>query len=95
MSFSISWYKKAYDNPMMFTAPTVLQTPQGPKGFGDGNGAEIVLGLNKLRELVGASGDTINNVYVYASEGMNVNKLADAIQQRLVQLSRQKEAAYA
>ena len=92
--FSISWYKKAYDNPMMFTSPTVLQTPQGPKGFGDGNGAEVVLGLNKLRELVGGAGDNIT-INVYASEGMNVNQLADAIQQRLVQLSRQKEAAYA
>lgn len=52
----ISWYRKAYDNPVMFTSPTVMATPGGLKGFGDGNGAEIVMGLNKLRELVGQSG---------------------------------------
>lgn len=92
--FSIAWYKKAYDNPLMFTSPTVLQTAQGLKGFGDGHGAEIVLGLNKLRELVGGASDNIT-INVYASDNMNVNQLADAIQQRLVQLSRQKEAAYA
>ena len=50
----IAWYKKAYDNPVMFTSPTVMATPQGMKGFGDGHGAEIVLGLEKLRELVGS-----------------------------------------
>lgn len=92
--FSIAWYKKAYDNPLMFTSPTILQTPQGLKGFGDGHGGEVVLGMNKLRELVGGASDNIT-INVYASDNMNVNQLADAIQQRLVQLSRQKEAAYA
>ena len=92
-SISVSWYKKAYDNPVLFKSPTVLQTPTGYKGFGDGHGAEIVMGLNKLRELIGTSSDTTINVY--AAPGMNVNELADAVQQRLVALNRQREAAYA
>lgn len=92
-SLGISWYKKAYDNPVMFTSPTVLQTPGGYKGFGDGHGAEIVMGLDKLRQLVGASEGVIINVY--GAPGQDINELADAIQQRLVALQKQREVAYA
>jgi len=42
--FSIEWYKKAYENPFLFTQPTVLQ------GFGDGPGSEIVYGHRNLMQ---------------------------------------------
>lgn len=90
--FSISWYKKAYGTPYLFTKPTVV----GGRGFGDGGGSgELVYGRDALlRDIAAASSGTIT-VNVYGTSGMNVNQLADAVQDRLVQLQRQKERAYA
>ena len=48
---SISWYKKAYDNPYLFTSPTVV----GNRGFGDGQGGEIVYGHENLMDDIRAA----------------------------------------
>lgn len=55
----IKWYRQAYDNPILFSSPTVVGTPYGMKGFGDGHGAEIVMGLDKLRELVASENQNV------------------------------------
>jgi hypothetical protein len=95
-TLSVQWYKKAYDNPMMFNRPTVLQTPYGAKGFGDGSGSEIVYGRNNLmRDIRAAVGDTGDiTINVYGAEGQNVNQLADAVSRRLTALQKQRAAAY-
>lgn len=90
---TVDWYKKAYENPVLFNTPTILQTPQGLKGFGDGSGAEIVMGLNKLQELVGGSRPIVVNVY--GSQGQSVDALADAVTKRIVNLQKQRNLAYA
>lgn len=43
-NISVEWYKKAYDQPYLFSSPTVI----GNRGFGDGNGSEMVYGKDSL-----------------------------------------------
>lgn len=53
-SFSISWYKKAYDNAMVLSNPTIFGFGGGSfLGGGDGNGNEIVAGESHLMNLIG------------------------------------------
>ena len=89
----VEWYRKAYNNPYLFTSPTVISG----RGFGDGNGSgEIVYGRDALlRDIAQAKGGDAITINVYANEGMNVNQLADRVQQRLTFVQNQKERAYA
>lgn len=88
-NLSVSWYKKAYENGVLFNKPTVLQTPSGLKGFGDGVGSEVVLGLNRLRDLVSSGGSTVINVY--GSPGQSEEALAEIILDKITAIQ-QREA---
>lgn len=89
---SVEWYKKAYENPYLFTSPTVV----GNRGFGDGGGSgELVYGRDQLLKDIATASQGDITINVYASDGMNVNQLADKIQNRLAQLQKQRISAYA
>ena len=82
---SVDWYKKGG----IFSSPSVI-------GVGEA-GSEAVVPLDKLwqkmDEIRNASGGgTVVNVY--GTPGMDVNALARAVEQRLVQLQKQREAAW-
>ena len=55
-SFSVEWYKKAYDNAMILSNPTIFGYSAASGKFlggGDGNGNEIVAGESYLMNLIG------------------------------------------
>lgn len=77
----VEWYK----NGGIFSSPTLA-------GIGEA-GPEAVVPLDKFWDRLDNmnTGVTIN---VYASDGMNVNELALKVEQRLVQLQKQRSKAY-
>ena len=88
---SVSWNKKAMENPYMFSNATL---------FGAGEaGDEILYGRNRLmKDIANAvsgngGGDIIMNVY--GSEGMSVTELASAVEQKLIQAQKRRTQAWA
>lgn len=80
-SISIDWYRKAYEQPYMFTTPTVI----GNKGFGDGFGGEMVYGhenlMNDIKEAVKSEskGTFAPVINIYTREGQSNKEIAEYV----------------
>ena len=69
---SVEWYKKAYDDAMILSNPTIFGAMGGKLlGGGDGNGSETVVGTEKLMSMIGdvvaasgGGGDIVVPVYI-------------------------------
>lgn len=80
-SFGVQWYRKAYENPFLFTQPTVI----AGMGFGDGAGAEIVYGRdNLMKDIAAAAGGGIRPELIYEAvrEGASDAKTTVVIDNR-------------
>ena len=83
---TIDWYKKAYQNAITFSTPTILATAGGLKGFGDGAGGETVVGNALLAQLIreNSGASTLEHISalleVIAKDGTTVTLQGDARQ---------------
>jgi len=97
-SVSVSWYKKAMEQPYLLNGATIFGAAGGHLLGGGESGSELVIGTNKLMGMIqsavgiGAQPITIN---VYGAAGQDVRELAKEVSQELQNLINDKEAAYA
>ena len=84
-SFTVDWYAKAYNNPWLISDPTVI----GNKGFGDGNGSEIVYGhQNLLKDIKTAVSEVATGTFapvinVYTQEGQSNEEIANYVMEKM------------
>lgn len=83
---SVDWYAKAMQNPYLFTAPTVMQTPYGMIGAGEA-GNELMYGHDSLmRDITAANAANnealINGVYQAMSAALEQADLKVVIGRR-------------
>lgn len=94
-TFSVQWYKKAYENAVMFTKPTVMPTMSGMKGFGDGAGSEMVIGTNKLMNMIAqASGGNDVDINIITQPGMNAQEIANEVERVFIRMSNSRKAVF-
>ena len=90
-SISVSWYKKAMQQPYLFSNATL---------FGAGEaGDEVLYGRsNLMKDIANAVGSASMNgvvINVYGTENMNVNDLAAAVEHKIITMQKRRTQAWA
>lgn len=97
-SVSVSWYKKAMEQPYLLDGATIFGAAGGKLLGGGESGSELVVGTNKLmgmiRQAVGVNGQPIV-INVYGAEGQDIRLLAKEVSKELQNLINDKEKVYA
>ena len=83
----VNWYSRAATEGARFTAPQII-------GVGDARQPEILLGEEKLKDLVGGR-PVVVNMTVNGAPGQNVNELADAVAVKLQRELNRNKAVFA
>lgn len=95
---SVSWYRKAMEQPYLLDGATIFGAAGGKLLGGGEAGSEMVIGTEKLksmmREAVGAGAAPIT-VNVYGAAGQDVRELAKEVSRELQNLITDKEKVYA
>ena len=97
---SVDWYAKAMQSGMILNGATIFGSANGRLLGGGEAGAEAVVGVNSLMQMIrSAVGDTINyggvNVVVYGASGQDVAELADIIADRINAQVASRKAVFA
>lgn len=82
----VQWYRRAAEEGALFTRPTIV-------GVGDARQPELLLGEDKLRELVGGK-PVVVNMTVNGAPGQSETAIANMVMQKIQQAVNRKGAVF-
>ena len=102
---SVSWYRKAMDQPFLLKNPTLFGAMNGKLLGGGEAGSEMVIGTDTLMDTIRmavaglVTNETSYNygdvtVNVYSQPGQDISKLADEIEERITRSAARRAAVF-
>lgn len=89
--FGIDWYAKAMETPILLNGATIFGAMDGKLLGGGETGQEVILGLNKLREM---SGDTNINIVINATPNQSEAEIARLVSRQIQNDIMRKKAVF-